>query len=89
MAMFLLLTETAGVVFQLFVEPVDPLGIDDPDEDFPNQLLLVFGEVVSGNRGVGDVPIVLDMGAELAAEKILVVPVEGHIRFLLVTERFV
>ena len=51
------LAVAAGVVFQLLVDPLVPVGLNDVLEDVPDHRLLVFGVIVAADRRFGNMPI--------------------------------
>mmetsp|Transcript_74425 Transcript_74425/g.151124 ORF Transcript_74425/g.151124 Transcript_74425/m.151124 type:complete len:245 (+) Transcript_74425:206-940(+) len=57
----LLLAEATGIVLKLLVKLLDPVRIHHADKDLPDQVLLVLGVVVAGDRLIDDVPVVFDV----------------------------
>ncbi len=80
----LLLSVAVGIVFELPKDPLVPVGVVEAQEDFANEVLLVFGEKAAADvhfGDVGDVPVVRDVRSQKAAS-VAVIPGEADFLFL-------
>ena len=83
-----LLAIAAGVIGELLVDPLVPLGADDPLEDLADDRLLVLGVKVGVVDVVlGDVPVGGDARPQQAALGVHVIPRETNLLTLAGRER--
>ncbi len=89
----LMVAESAGIVFELLIDAGVPLGLDDPLEDGADHGPLILGEEVAVDLGLGDVPVIADMGAKQSPIPLRfafdIVPIEADRILLLWAERVV
>ena len=84
-----LLAEALFVVFHLPIEPRDPIRLDQPQEDFANQPLLVGRIEFALDHRLGDVPVGRDPRPQQAPLGVAVVPGEADLLPLRRRERVV
>ena len=84
-----LLAKTAFVVLQLPIEPRDPVGLNQADEDLADQPLLVGRVEVAVDHRLGHVPVGRDPSPQQAERFGLVVPAKTDLLPLFGGERVV
>ena len=71
-----------GIVLELLVEPLDPVGVEDALVNIANQRLLVLGVEIAIDRQsffiADDVPVIGNVSPQQTAFGVLVVPVEAN-----------
>ena len=73
-----LLAKTVFVVLQLPIQPCDPVGLNQADEDLADQPLLVGRVEIAVDHRLGDVPVGRDPRPQQAERLGLVVPGESR-----------
>ena len=79
----LALAEAAYIVLQLLVIALVPVGMGHAEEDLAHESLLLAGVEAAVDRGLRDLPVVLEPGAQQAALRIDIIPVKADRLFLL------